>query len=286
MHTLWPLSQGEIAARREDFIGAAFEARLPQTPVTLLSTDELVDRLTRGGYPEAYTRSGRRRGAWFESYITTILQRDIRDLARITGLADLPRLLVALAARSSQLLSFSDLSRDLQMPQTTLKRYLGLLEAALLYRIIPAWAANIGKRLVKSPKAIVNDSGLSCHLLGTDKTRLRADRSLLGRLTKSFVVAELLKQQSWSRQFVDLYHYRTHAQKEVDLVLEARDGRLTGIEVKAGAAVSSADLSGLRDLAVAAGDRFVRGIVLYLGAEIVPFGSRLHAVPLASLWEW
>lgn len=284
IHTLWPLSQGEISQRHETFIDTAFSSSLPAAPSPLVG--DLADRLAQGGYPEARTRPGRRRAAWFESYITTILQRDIRDLARIAGLADLPRLLAALAARSSQLLSFSDLSRDLQIPQTTLKRYLVLLEATLLHRTIPAWSTNIGKRLAKSPKTILCDLGLTCHLLGADSARLRVDRSLLGHLTESFVVAELMKQQTWSRRSTGLYHYRTHAQREVDAVLETRDGRLLGIEVKASASVSHADLSGLRDLAAATGDRFVRGIVLYLGGEIIPFGPELHAVPLSALWEW
>ena len=286
IHTLWPFSQGEVVGAQVDFIGTAFGSRLPRASVSPVPIDGLADRLTRGGYPEARTRSDRRRAAWFESYITTILQRDIRDLARIAGLADLPRLLRTLASRSSQLLSYSDLSRVLQIPQTTLKRYLGLLEAALLYRTIPPWSANIGKRAAKAPKLALCDSGLSCHLLAADGARLRADGTLLGQLTESLVVTELLKQQTWSRRSVTVHHYRTYAQKEVDVVLEDRDGSLVGVEVKAGATVSSADLRGLRDLADAAGHRFRRGIILYLGEEVVPLGARMHAVPLAALWEW
>ena len=286
IHTLWPLSQGEIASRQEDFIATAFGSELPTTPLSPVSTGDVADLLTRGGYPEPRSRTAPRRAAWFESYITTILQRDVRDLARITGLTDLPRLLAILASRSSQLLSYSDLSRDLQMPQTTLKRYLGLLSATLLFRAVPAWSTNIGKRLVKAPKVVLCDTGLTCHLLGANADRLRADSSLFGRLTESLAVTELMKQQTWSRRSVALHHYRTHAQREVDAVLEDRDGSLVGIEVKASATVSSADFSGLRDLATSVGDRFVRGIILYLGEEVVPFDPRLHAVPLTSLWEW
>jgi len=212
LHTLWPFSQGEIDHRPSDFIDAVFRPALPEAAPDPISAGDLADRLTRGGYPDARQRSSRPRANWFESYLTAILQRDIRDLSRITGLADLPRLLATLASRSSQLLSFSDLSRILQMPQTTLKRYLALLEVTLLYRGIPAWSANVGKRLAKAPKAVLCDLGLTCHLLGVDTTRLRSDTTLLGHLAESFVVTELMKQQTWSRQVVSLCHYRTHAQ--------------------------------------------------------------------------
>ena len=286
LHTLWPFSQGEVSDRREDFIEAVFRETLPERTPDPITLDDLADRLTRGGYPEAVHRPAPRRAEWFGSYLNTILQRDIRDLARITGLTDMPRLLAALAARSGQLVSYSDLSRELQLPQTTLKRYVALLEAALLYRSIPAWSANVGKRLAKAPKAILCDPGLACHLLGADAGRVRADSSLLGPLTESFAMTELMKQQTWSRRTVSLHHYRTHGQKEVDAVLEARDGRLVGIEVKSGTAVRPSDLSGLHDLAKASGDRFVRGVLLYLGEAVVPFGPRLHAVPLQALWAW
>ncbi len=119
-----------------------------------------------GGFPEAVARSGTRRRRWFDSYLDTVLQREVREIANVAGLTDLPRLMLLLAARATGLLNYAGLARDLGMPQTTLKRYLGLLETAFLVREIPAWFRNIGKRLIKSPKLILTDSGLLAHLLG------------------------------------------------------------------------------------------------------------------------
>lgn len=283
---LWPLSQGEIEGSVEGFIDAAF-GDAPPALVRSSSSAPLADRVLRGGYPEALpiTSAGRRR-AWFDAYLTTILQRDVRDLARIEGLTELPRLLSLLAARPMTQLNYADLSRGTGMPQSTLKRYFALLETVFLVRLLPPWYANIGKRLVKTPKVLLTDTGLAAHLMGVDEARLAQDRSLLGGLLESFVAMELVKQAGWNEDPPALYHFRTHEGDEVDLVLERRGGAVVGIEVKSAATVTAADFKGLRSLAAAAGRRFRRGIVLYTGAEIVPFGTGLFALPVEALWRW
>jgi predicted AAA+ superfamily ATPase len=155
-----------------------------------------------------------------------------------------------------------------------------------LVRLLPPWHTNIGKRLVKTPKVLLTDTGLAAHLMGIDDARLVHDRSFLGGLLESFVAMELVKQAGWCVDPPALYHFRTHEGDEVDLVLERRGGAVVGIEVKSAATVSAADFKGLRALAAAAGRRFRRGIVLYTGTEIVPFGSGLFALPVEALWRW
>jgi predicted AAA+ superfamily ATPase len=283
---LWPFSQGEIEGAVEGFIDAAF-GDAPPVLVQSSSSVRLTDRVLRGGYPEAAPiKSAERRRAWFDAYVTTILQRDVRDLARIEGLTELPRLLALLASRPMAQLNYADLSRGTGLPQSTLKRYFALLEMVFLIRLLPPWHANIGKRLVKTPKVVLTDTGLAAHLMGIDDARLARDRTLLGGLLESFVAMELVKQSGWSADPPALYHFRTHEGDEVDLVLERRGGALVGIEVKSAATVSAADFKGLRALAEIAGQRFQRGIVLYTGAEIVPFGAGLFALPVEALWRW
>src|SRR5262249_54028092 len=150
-----------------------------------------------------------RRSAWFGSYITTLLQRDVRDLAHIEGLTAVPRLLAVLAARTTALLNFSELSRSIAMPQSTLKRYLALLETTFLLQPLPAWSSNLGKRLVKAPKVVLSDTGLIASLLAVNKERLIADRGLAGPLLENFAVMELRKQAAWSRTQPQLFHFRT-----------------------------------------------------------------------------
>jgi hypothetical protein len=162
---------------------------------------------------------------------------------------------------------------------------MGLLEATFLIQTLPAWFANIGKRLVKAPKLLVSDSGLLVHLLGADAPRLRNEPALLGGVLENFVAMELLKQRGWSKTQPGMFHFRTHNGEEVDLVLEDRAGRIVGVEVKAAAGVDGGHFRGMRALAEAAGARFVRGIVLYTGEAVVPFGKDMLAVPMQRVWE-
>lgn len=284
--TLWPLSQGEIEGHVETFVDDLFRERLPRAAPAARSGPSLIDRIVRSGYPEPLTRTtAERRSAWFSSYITTILQRDVRDLANIEGLADFPRLLALIASRTAGLLNFADLSRSLSMPQSTLKRYVSLLEATFLVVTIPAWSSNQGLRLSKSPKIILADTGLACHVLGMDKARLKIDGNARGALLENFVAMELIKQATWSKAKPKIFHFRTTPGKEVDLVFEDKAGRLVGVEVKSSASVKGDDFNGLRALRDAAGKKFVRGVVLYDGSEVVTFEAGLAAMPLSSMWS-
>jgi len=284
--TLWPFSQGEIAGVTEGFVDAVFADSLPRLSTTPEDWSVLLESMLRGGYPEVLERpAGDRRSAWFASYINTLLQRDVRDLSHIEGLTAVPRLLSLLAARTTALLNFSELSRSSAMPQSTLKRYLALLETTFLLQPLPAWSSNLGKRLVKAPKVILNDTGLVASLLALSKDRLIADRTLAGPLLENFMVMELRKQAAWSRTRPQIFHYRTQTGQEVDIILENAAGQLVGVEIKASATVGAQDFKGLHALAGATGKHFRRGIVLYTGAETLPFGTRLHALPVQAVWR-
>ncbi len=280
--TLWPLSQGELGGRRERFVEAVLRGEAVEAPP---SREELVARIVRGGYPEAVARpAAARRRAFLDSYATTLLARDARDLSSIEHPAMLRRLLHLAAVRSGSLLNHAELSRALGLPVSTVKRYLALLTTLFLVHETPAWASNRGKRLVRAPKVHLADTGLLAALAGLDEEALRRDRNLLGPVLETFVANELRKQIGWSEAQPALHHFRTHAGQEVDLVLEDARGRVVGIEVKASATVASQDLSGLRALVEAAGKAFTQGIVLYLGRAVVPFGPRLAAWPIEALW--
>jgi predicted AAA+ superfamily ATPase len=284
--TLWPLSQGEIEGVKEGFVDAVFSDRLPANLDFRENISTLLGRIIRGGYPVVHGRvSEERQRAWFGSYVTTILQRDVRDLANIEGLTQLPRLLSLIAARATSFLNLSELSRSIAIPQTTLKRYMALLETTFLVRTLPAWSGNLGKRLVKAPKLVLGDTGLMSYLLGLSKRRLAMDTNLLGPLLEGFVIMELEKQLAWSQIQPCLFHFRTQTGHEVDIVLEDSTGRLVGIEVKAGATVTSQDFKGLRAFAEMTGRRFRRGAVLYTGNQSIPFGRDLHALPVNALWR-
>lgn len=284
-HTLWPLSQGEIHGTHERFIDRLFAgAKLPS--IKPYTEHDLIEALMIGGYPENVGRtSQQRRNAWLKSYIATLLQRDVRDLSDIEGLATLPNLLAIVASRVTGLMNVSDLSRTSGIPMSTLKRYLTLLEMLFLVVDLPPWFGNFGKRLVKSPKLYLNDSALIAYLLGIDGRRLIQDRTMFGHLLENFVVMELMKQCGWSEAQPRLFHFRTFTGEEVDIVLEAADGTICGIEVKASSAVSSEAFKGLRLLKEKLGKKFHHGLVLYTGSTTVSFEKDLTALPVSALWQ-
>jgi len=285
--TLWPFSQGEIRGVKENFVDTLFSGKSVgwsgKSPA--MSWEELLACIVDGGYPPAVARkSAARRDAWFQSYVTTVLQRDIRDLANIADTTAVPRLLSVVAARAGGLLNFADLSRTMALPQTTLKRYFALLEATFLVQLLRPWARNLGQRAIQTPKVYLNDTGLLAHLLGATEDRLKGEGNVAGSVLENFVLMELRKQCAWSATLPELFYWRTVSGREVDVVLEDRTGKVVGVEVKAAATLGSNDVRGLQALASAVGKNWVRGVVLYAGAETIPFSANLHGIPIRRLW--
>jgi len=284
--TLWPFSQGELEKREEGFIDALLAEERVDFAAVALNRSEVVRRALRGGYPESVNRpSIRRQMAWFESYVNGIVQRQLRDLANIEYLTEIPRLLRLLAARVGGLMNFTELSSSLGLPQTTVKRYLSLLEMMYLIHPVRAWSASLGKRLIRRPKIILNDTGLISYLTGLDDRQIQRDPTRFGPMLENFVVMELRKQIGWSTTRPELLHFRTRSGHEVDIVLEDSAGRLVGIEVKATSTVRNADVKGLRTFRDLVGARFHRGVVLYTGTECLPLGDDLCAIPIGALWR-
>ena len=207
------------------------------------------------------------------------------DVARIEQLSALPRLLRVLAEQAGGLVNYSSFGSALGMNHVTTQKYVGVFDSLFLIRVLPPWSTNALKRLVRSPKLHFLDAGLLAALRGLSPDRLRQDRTPLGPLLESFVFGELLKLSSWADDRYEFSHFRDKERNEVDIVLEDGRGRIVGIEVKASASVSGRDFSGLRRLATACGDRFVLGLVLYDHDRSVPFGDRMAAAPVSTLWS-
>lgn len=282
---LWPLSQGEIDGTREHFLDAIFgDARLPLHDGSD-SRPAIGQRVVRGGFPEAVALpAGAARDGWMRDYTTTLIERDVRDLAAISERVALPRMLRILAARSGMVLNVADLARATGIARATLDRYLALFARLYVVQLVPAWAGDVARRLVKSPKALFVDSGLAAHLVGLDADRLLADPDRLGPMLETFVGAELLKHIAVHEDRVELMHYRDSHGNEVDWVLEDSEGRLVGVEVKTTVSPSSYDCKGLRAFASSVGRRFHRGILLHTGETAAPMGDGIWALPVSALW--
>jgi predicted AAA+ superfamily ATPase len=283
---LWPLSQGEIDERRDGFIDAIFEHGPQFLHSSQESRDGYIERVVRGGFPEAVARTAaRRRERFLDSYVADLINRDVIQLSEIERGPEMRALTRLVAARSGQLLVPGSLGNELGLSQPTVRRYLGLLEEVFLIKRIPAWSRNIGSRAVATPKVAFVDSGIAASLLGRDAESLRRPAGPLGPLLEGFVAMEIARQLTWSRRRAELYHYRTRDKVEVDVVLEDRRGRVVAVDVKAGSTVRAEDFRGLRHLADRLGDDLLVGVVLYTGQQTLPFGPRFRAIPIGALWE-
>lgn len=286
VHALLPLSNAEIAGREPNFLERAqaqdWSARAWEDVPGV--GDALVLHVLAGGYPEMRSRATpRRRQAWAQAYLTTLVERDIQDVARIEEAARIPQLMAILAMMSGQLLNLSQIGGQLGLNVHTAEKYIGILEKLFLVRRLPAWGRNELSRLVKTPKLHFLDAGLHSALVRANADLLRNERNRFGPILESWVFGELLKIASLAPGQWFLSHYRDKDQVEVDFVLESPLRSIIGIEVKASATVTAGDFKGLRRLREHCKDAFVSGIVLYDGPSALPFGDGLWAIPLGWL---
>ncbi|MDO9243683.1 MAG: ATP-binding protein [Rhodocyclaceae bacterium] len=286
VHALLPLSNAEIAGREPNFLERAQvqDWSAPAREDVPGVGDALVLHVLAGGYPEMRSRATpRRRQAWAQAYLTTLVERDIQDVARIEEAARIPQLMAILAMMSGQLLNLSQIGGQLGLNVHTAEKYIGILEKLFLVRRLPAWGRNELSRLVKTPKLHFLDAGLHSALVRANADLLRNERNRFGPILESWVFGELLKIASLAPGQWFLSHYRDKDQVEVDFVLESPLRSIIGIEVKASATVTAGDFKGLRRLREHCKDAFVSGIVLYDGPSALPFGDGLWAVPLGWL---
>ena len=282
---LHPLAQCELAGHEAMFLERLFKPSFPTRTLPRLGA-ELAERIVAGGFPAALARpTPRRRLAWYQDFVATIIQRDIKDLARISSLESIPRLLERSAGQTARLMNISDLAAPFQIARVTIRDYATLLERVFLMEELQSWHSNRLSRLIKTPKLHLGDTGLACSLLGIDAPGLWQDRALLGQLLETFIYQELRRQADWGEVPTRFYHFRDRDGVEVDMVIERGAQALAGVEIKASATVTAADFRGLRKLREAAGPRFKAGVVLYDGEACAGFGEGLYAVPIRRLWE-
>jgi uncharacterized protein len=281
---MWPLAQSEILDGTLNIVDELFAGRAPQLDGAQVGRQAFASVIAQGGYPEARLRPvGRGRADWFENYIDTALERDLREIADARRIDDMGRLLRLLASQSANLLSYRAVGARLEMHHDTAQAYVTLLEHMFLIQRLPAWRPGLGARESSRPKVYVCDPGMLAYLLGADTERIGRDDQVTGKACETLVAAELLKHATWAEQSVRVYHYQRERQ-DIDFVLETRAGDLAAIEVKAKASLRSSDWKWLAALRDARNDRFKSGIVIYSGEQTIPLGDRLWAVPYAGLW--
>lgn len=284
---LQPLTEAEKERKNGRFLIDLLQGALKPNirPETTTGGPTLAERLVAGGYPEPLTRSPVRARQWHRQYLRGIIERDVREVARVRDARELARLLELLALRSAQLFNASNLANDLGVHRETVEHFVTVLERLFLVRRLPAWHRNTAKRLIRSPKVHLLDSGLAATLADLTVADWLNNRERMGNLLESFVVQQLSAQAAWTDPDLRFWHYRDKDRVEVDAVI-TRGRKTWGIEVKAAASVTSRDGRGLARLADHCGKDFERGILFYDGRDIFPLtDKRMLAVPLSELWR-
>lgn len=289
--TMWPLSQGEIGGRREHFLDRFFtDGHIDGGAIAACTREEYEARILTGGFPIALRRpNAAARNRWFHDYVTTVVERDVLEIRRVRQRQVLPLLLRRLAAQSAGVLNVATIAAALSLDAKTTGDFVELLEAVHLVHRLPAFGRTLSARLALRPKVHLVDAGLAAALLGVTEAKLAAREpgalTEFGHLLETFAVNEILKQAGWAQVPATFGHLRTKEGLEVDLVAEAADGRIVGIEIKASTRVDATDFRGLRLLRERAGAAFVAGVVLHLGTHAGNPEPNLHALPLAALWQ-
>lgn len=288
---LFPLSYAEINDRDINIIDKLFSDDFNRFDIDFedLTKTEFVSAVVNGGYPEVRSLPQKAKKAWFEFYIKARITKDIATIENVNldKVADLDKLLKLLAGQISSLVNYKNIANHINLTDKTVAKYIQILEALYIVKLVPAYSNNQLKRVVKSPKIHFIDTGLASYLLNIDVEGSMVRQSeFFGNLVESFVYSELIKHQSCANIDVNIYHYRDQSQKEVDFVLEASNGEIVALEVKSGSNIKGEYFKGLLALAKTIHNKKFKGIVLYGGDKVLPYTIeefQFWAIPLKSL---
>jgi predicted AAA+ superfamily ATPase len=281
---MWPLSQKEQHHKpNENIIDILFTKGIEALTAPSLASNELLDAIVKGGYPEILKINSKRgMSLWFNAYISTYVERDIRDVGELRDISAFIRFYNIIAPRSCGLLNKSSLANEANLSEATISNYLSMLEMIYQISLLKPYSSNVSKRFIKSPKLFMTDSGIYCHLLDIHSHEELIKSAHKGNIIETFVYSELLKHKSYSETQPQIYHYRTTDQKEIDFIIEKAD-KIFAIEVKSSQKVNTASFKHITDFQNKS-QKTVIGIVLYGGDKILHFGDKKHsrhALPLS-----
>jgi len=273
---MWPLSQKEIHQKpNENLVDMLFKSDINTFKANAISYNAILEAIINGGYPEIQKiKSTRGKGLWFNSYISTYVERDIRDVGELRDITAFIRFFNIIAPRSCGLINKSDLANDAALSESTINNYLSMLEMIYQISSVKPYSSNISKRFIKSSKLFMNDSGVLCHLLGVTDINELLSSNKKGDICETFIYSELLKHISYSLTLPKIYHYRTNDKKEIDFILE-KGNKIIAIEVKTSQSIKIDAFKHIIDLQNKSSSEVI-GIVFYNGDTILPFGDEKH----------
>ena len=282
---LRPLAQGEIGKIAPRFIESAFQQSFSQSH-TYHDRDAILEIAFRGGFPEPMTLQDRGRKRWHTDYISAILERDLKEIAKIHRKNAMRELMNILASWSGKFMDLSAIGSGLSIQRATIESYINALETLFLVERVYPWTKTDYARVGKQSKLFMVDSGLMTSLLRwkIDQARLDSDRA--GKLIETFAFNEIMAQIDAGDGRYELFHYRDREKREIDFLIEREDNALLGIEIKAGSAINKNDFKHMKWFQnnLVKNQKFI-GVILYTGQFPASFGNNLWAIPFGLLWS-
>ena len=282
MLRLLPLSRREAQGRPD--LALPWEAERTPAPTTAgrFAYNGLWEAFLRGGYPEPFTHPERDTALWHSSYVQTYLERDVRSLRQVGDLTGFQSFLNVLAARSGQLLNLTDVAKDIGVVVNTIKAWLSVLEATYQVIVLRPYFANVGKRLVKTPKVYFTDVGTLCHLAGLRDAAHAAAGPMGGAIMETAVLSEIVKSATHRGLAPRVFFWRTRAGTEVDIVVES-NRTLVPIEVKLSSTPRPGMATSIRAIQKDLGPEAMPGYVVHPGEVRLPLGPGATALPFSEL---
>jgi predicted AAA+ superfamily ATPase len=284
--TLYPFSASEIKGTCVNFIEKLWNYPLSPRKYTRAN---LTDVIAASTFPEIAINKKKNRSLWFNDYITTILQRDVRVLADIKNPENVYQLLTSFCQRAGGLLNNANVMKETGLDAKTYEKYKALCSSTFLIYELPSWAKpnKLNKRFVKQKKLYFTDSALLCHLMQRDMEEIiKNDMTTMGHIFENFIAGEIMKASKSLGSFsVSHFNPVQNQGREVDFVIENQKGETVGIEVKLGGTVNEKDWSNMSVLENTIGNKFKKGIIVYTGTDIVQLARKIWAVPVNYLWE-
>jgi len=281
--TLYPFSASEYYNLNKSLTERLFDEELR---LSSFEDFNIVEVLKNSTYPEIATDAKIDRIKWFDSYLTTILNRDIKSLSDLKNPEIMVALLSLLSTRTGGLLNNTEVAKELGVDYRTYEKMFAFaLNSFLVFNVKP-WARpnKLSKRFVKSPKLYFTDCNFLSYIMKRDIDEMyENDKKAFGHVFENFVATELLKSAKLNN--LEFSHYRTQSGKEADFILENAQGDVVGVEVKSAKDIDKKTYSGLLELKELCGDKFKKGIILYTGNDIVPLSEKIWAVPVCYFWK-
>ena len=284
--TLYPFSVSEIKRTGVNFLEKIWNTNLIPGKYSRAGIVELISAAT---FPEIALDKKKNRQMWFNDYITTILQRDVRALADIKNPDNIYQLLVSFSQRAGSLLNNANVMKETGLDAKTYEKYKALCASTFLTFELPSWSKpnKLNKRFVKQKKLYFTDTNLLCHLMQRDMAEIyKNDKTVMGHVFENFAASEIIKAAK-SIGTLNVSHFNPvqNQGKEVDFVIENHNGKTLGIEVKLDGTIRDKDWANMSVLKEVLGDRFIKGIIIYTGTDILQVGRNIWAVPVNYLWE-